>query len=97
LSPVISSMADRWCTAKSSMSYVGFHLVVTSRGILHSGNSSMLSVRNHKGKKSVVKWRIAKATFRNYEKIQVSPTLNSGRKIKADLDQYQLNWLYVFL
>jgi hypothetical protein len=57
----------------------------------------MLSVWNHKGKRSMVEWRIAKATFCNYKKIQVSPTLNSGCNIKADLDQYQLNWLYVFL
>jgi hypothetical protein len=57
----------------------------------------MLNVQNHKGKRSVVEWRIAMATFCNYKKIQVSPTLNSGCKIKADLGQYQLNWLYVSL
>ena len=52
-------------TAKSSMSKVEFHRVVTSRGIIRSVVLRSWRMENHSGRRIVVEFLIAKATFRN--------------------------------
>ena len=52
-------------TAKSSMSKVEFHRVVTSRGIIFSVVLRLRRMENHSGRRMVVEFLIANATFRN--------------------------------
>jgi adenosyl cobinamide kinase/adenosyl cobinamide phosphate guanylyltransferase len=56
----MSSTADRYLIANSNMSYVEFHHVATSQGIFCSSRSKASRIQNHKRRRRVVEWRMAK-------------------------------------
>src|SRR5882724_11250209 len=72
LSPVMSLMADSYCTTNTNMLNVKFHHVVSLQGILHASRSRMLRAWNHKGRRRVVEWRMVKVILLSYQNILVS-------------------------
>lgn len=65
LSLVNISTACRYLTATSSMSYVEFQCVFTSRGSNFSRSFNVLRTAFHAGRSFVVEWMILKASLRN--------------------------------
>jgi hypothetical protein len=65
-SDVITSIALRYLTEKDNISYVKFHLVATSRGIILIGNPRSLRVAFQAGSKIVVEWITLNANLRSY-------------------------------